>query len=146
MSISRLLKNKCGESSEEIPNIFHILSTLKSLNTLEAEGGKREAIRRHKLLASFCRKEIKKMGLKLMSNAPHFSNSVTPIILPQGISAPELRKKMEELYGISIAGAQSDYWKVRMVRIGHLGYVYKNDLARCLRAFRIVIKELNEGN
>lgn len=145
LSLLRLLKHAHDGTFFDTPSIFHILSTEKSLDLLETEGGKEAVFQRHASLASLCRKEAKKMKLRLMSHAPYFSNSVTPIILPKGVSASELRKRLAELYGISIAGAQSDYWKDNMVRIGHVGYVYQNDIVRCMRALRIILKELREN-
>ncbi|MFY9457484.1 MAG: aminotransferase class V-fold PLP-dependent enzyme [Candidatus Spechtbacterales bacterium] len=142
----RALKKMTPPSLNQMVNVFHILSTLKSLKIMEREGGKATVLKRHADLATMCRKEIKKMGLTLMSRYPNFSDSVTPIILPKNIGAAAIRRKLESLYGISIAEAQSDYWKGSMIRIGHFGYVNKVDMARCLRALRILIREEYERN
>ena len=146
LSVLRLMKNNYSGKFDDMTNIFHIMSTLKSLELMESEGGIEKILKRHKSLASLCRKEVSKMNLKLMSHAPYFSNSVTAVILPKGIKAWDLRKKLAKFYGISIAGAQADYWKENMVRIGHLGFVYKNDMVRFLRAFRILVTGLCKNN
>jgi aspartate aminotransferase-like enzyme/phosphoglycerate dehydrogenase-like enzyme len=139
LSLPRLLKTG---KFDDMPNIFHIMSTLKSLEIMESEGGKKGVEKRHEFLAELCREEISKMGLKMMSHSPYLSNSVTSVILPEWIKAKTLRNSLESLYGISIAGAQGDYWKENAIRIGHLGFVYKHDLVRCLRAMRIIINDL----
>ena len=54
-----------------------------------------------------------------MADPVYCSDSVTPALLPDGITASSVRKRLESLYGFSIAGAQGDYWKQQMVRIGH---------------------------
>ena len=77
-------------------------------------------------------------GLRPVSHAPYHSNSVTPAFVADGMAAPDLRKQLQAFYGIAIAGAQGEYWKAQMIRIGHLGFVYPGDLVRCLRALRIL--------
>jgi aspartate aminotransferase-like enzyme len=79
--------------------------------------------------------------LRPMAEPAYQSDSVTPMLLPSGVNASTLRKQLEELYGFSIAGAQGDYWKQQMVRIGHLGFVYEADIARCLRGLRTLLAD-----
>jgi aspartate aminotransferase-like enzyme len=83
-------------------------------------------------------------GLRCMADPAYCSDSVTPGLLPDSVTASFIRKQLEAQYGFSIAGAQGEYWKRQMVRIGHLGFVYDSDIARCLRSLRRLVNETSE--
>jgi alanine-glyoxylate transaminase/serine-glyoxylate transaminase/serine-pyruvate transaminase len=100
----------------------------------EAEGGIDAVLERHARLAQLVRHGVRQLGLRTMAEPPFESDSVTVAILPAGISASSIRKSMARETGIEIAGAQGDYWKPRMIRIGTLGFVTHSDVVRCLRA------------
>jgi aspartate aminotransferase-like enzyme len=67
-------------------------------------------------------------------------------LLPSEVTASTLRKQLETTYGFSIAGAQGDYWKRQMVRIGHFGFVYESDIARCLRGLRRLLADITPAS
>jgi aspartate aminotransferase-like enzyme len=66
---------------------------------------------------------------------------VTVVLLPAGLDASTIRKSVARSTGIAIAGAQGDFWKPRMLRIGTLGFVTHADVARCLRALEVALAE-----
>jgi aspartate aminotransferase-like enzyme len=76
-----------------------------------------------------------------MAAPPFESDSVTVCLLPDGISASSIRKAMARETGIAVAGAQGDYWKPAMIRIGTLGFVTESDAVRCLRALGAALAE-----
>jgi aspartate aminotransferase-like enzyme len=123
---------------DEPPSVFHVLSSLRALQLHDQDGGSDAVLARHAAMAQLVRDGLAAAGLRSVSNPPYASNSVTPAFVTGGTSAPELRKQLQAFYGLAVAGAQGDYWKAQMIRIGHLGFVYPGDLARCLRALRIV--------
>ena len=138
LSILRLLVEE--ESPREVPGIFHLLSTRASLRLMAAEGGKNAVVARHHRLAEYCRAEVKRLSLETLSHPPYQSDSVTPALTPAPQDATKLREELLNRYGFSVAGAQSDYWKSRLVRIGHVGYVTMSDVVRCMRAIRILLR------
>jgi aspartate aminotransferase-like enzyme len=107
----------------------------------DADGGRAAVLARHAAMGQRVRDSLADAGLRAVSLPPFQSDSVTPALVSEGASAPELRKQVQALYGIAIAGAQGDYWKGQMIRIGHLGFVYPADVARCLRALRVVRRD-----
>jgi aspartate aminotransferase-like enzyme len=76
-----------------------------------------------------------------MPSAPYESDSVTVVLLPAGVNASALRKAIAGHTGIAVAGAQGNYWKSRMLRIGTLGFVSRADVVRCLRGLRLALVE-----
>ncbi len=120
----------------DTPSLFHLLSTERALELFRDEGGPEAVAARHAELAQLVRDGVRRLGLELMPTAPFESDSVTVVILPPGIDAPLIRKLVAKESAIAIAGAQGDYWKPRMLRIGTLGFVSRSDVARCLRTLR----------
>jgi aspartate aminotransferase-like enzyme/lactate dehydrogenase-like 2-hydroxyacid dehydrogenase len=126
----------------DTPSLFHLMSTERALELFEEEGGAEAVAARHAELAAMVRDGVRRLGLELMPRPPFESDSVTVVILPQGIDASAIRKAVARNTAIAIAGAQGDFWKRRMLRIGTLGFVTRSDVARCLRGLRIALAEM----
>lgn len=125
-----------------VPDIFHVYSALRSLRLIEDLGGRGFFIKRHARLARYVRKFlIKQLGLQILGDIRHMSNSVTLPLFPKDIDAGQVKKMLYNYYGISVSGAQSDYWKSGFFRIGHLGYVDERVINHFLRALKVVIDE-----
>lgn len=86
---------------------------------------------RHARLAHATRAGLQAMGLELLAARP--SNSVTAALVPEGIDAPEVCRRMREVHGVIIAGGQK-HLKPRLVRLGHLGRVDRLDVLAGLGA------------
>jgi aspartate aminotransferase-like enzyme len=138
LGLLRMLLDQDRPDIRETPSVFHVLSSLRALQLHESDGGRAAVLARHAAMGQRVRDSLADAGLRPVSHPPFQSDSVTPALVADGASAPELRKQIQALYGIAIAGAQGDYWKGQMIRIGHLGFVYPTDVARCLRALRVL--------
>jgi aspartate aminotransferase-like enzyme/phosphoglycerate dehydrogenase-like enzyme len=125
----------------DTPSVFHLLSTERALEFFREEGGPAAVAARHGELAQLVRDGVRRLGLDLMPTEPFESDSVTVVILPPAIDASAIRKLVAKETAIAIAGAQGDYWKPRMLRIGTLGFVSRSDVARCLRALRVALAD-----
>ena len=125
----------------DTPSVFHLLSTARALELFRAEGGREVVAHRHSALARLVRQGVGELGLRVMPSAPYESDSVTVVILPAGLDAGAIRKSIARSTGIAVAGAQGDYWKPRMLRIGTLGFTTRADVVRCLRALRQALAE-----
>jgi aspartate aminotransferase-like enzyme len=134
ISLLRALVASRRRESLDTPSLFHLLSTARALDLFDQEGGRIAVAERHAALAEQAREGVSRLGLTTMAQAPFDSNSVTVALLPDGVSASAVRKAMARETAIAVAGAQGDYWKARMIRIGTLGFVSASDLTRCLRA------------
>ncbi|HVI40854.1 MAG TPA: alanine--glyoxylate aminotransferase family protein [Anaerovoracaceae bacterium] len=77
------------------------------------------SIARHRIMASAVRESLIRSGLELYA-LDGFSNTVTTILIPDGITFSELYNDMLEDHNIMIAGA-FDYLKDKVFRIGHMG-------------------------
>lgn len=94
---------------------------------------------RHKQLARATRNAVEKAGLKLYLESG-YSNNVTVIEIPEGITEDEILSRLRDEFCILISGC-FDVLKGKVVRIGHMGEnANKEDLAQTLEALQKVLE------
>ncbi|WP_138205479.1 pyridoxal-phosphate-dependent aminotransferase family protein [Haloimpatiens lingqiaonensis] len=99
-------------------------------------------IERHKDIAHRVRHSLIEGGLELYP-LDSFSNTVTTINIPEGITYKEIYEDMLNKHNIMIAGA-FDFLKDKVIRIGHMGEnCYEEKLYLTLKALNSVLKEHN---
>lgn len=95
---------------------IHLIYALdKALDNILSEN----SIKRHKTIASAVRYAIEKAGLEIYAQSG-CSNTVTAVVLPDGIDFETVQKYILDNYGILIAGSFG-YLKDKVIRIGHMG-------------------------
>lgn len=139
-SLPRLLREEKCYKNNTIMSIFHILATNRSLKILNHIG--------HIAIANLCdgyakacRESAIKLGLELPVTEEFQSAAITFILLPSNIDASLFRKTLEQEYGFIVSGAQNEFLKPRLIRVGHTGYIKKHDTIRMLRALKILLRE-----
>ncbi|MFC3107503.1 pyridoxal-phosphate-dependent aminotransferase family protein [Undibacterium arcticum] len=76
---------------------------------------------RHQRLAEACRRAVRAWGLEIQcADSTVYSPVLTGVMMPDGIDADAVRKKIYERFNMSL-GAGLGKMKGRMFRIGHLG-------------------------
>lgn len=91
-----------------------------------------------RMLADATRAACKAMGMELFSKNP--VDSVTAMVVPDGVDEGQLRKTMRSKYGMQIAGGQ-DHIKGKVIRIGHMGYVDSADTLAVIGALELALIE-----
>jgi aspartate aminotransferase-like enzyme len=118
-------------------SVFYALDV--ALELMIAEG--REAIfERHQSIGDYVRWRAKNMGLKLLADHDRASNTVTAILLPEGIDGKALLKKVREVDGVVFGGGQEQL-DGKIFRVGHLGFFEEADLVEALDKFEIRLRE-----
>ncbi|OFV68090.1 MAG: class V aminotransferase [Candidatus Syntrophoarchaeum caldarius] len=105
------------------------------------EEGVDARIRRHTHLASMVRDAVKEWGLELfprLNDVSRYSNTVTAIKMPEGISADELRSRAKKM-GVVIAGGQ-ERLKGKIFRIGTMGNIREKDVLMVLEVVERVLR------
>ena len=103
-----------------------------ALEMMRNEG--REAIfARHAQIAAYTRDRARAMGLRLFADPAHASQTVTSILVPEGLEAKALTKALREREQVVVAGGQ-DRLEGKLIRVGHLGYVHEPDVRACMDA------------
>ncbi len=101
---------------------------------------KGDYVERHKKIANGVREALTQAGLELYP-LDGYSNTVTTVLIPEGISFNEIYNSMLEDHNIMIAGA-FDYLKDKVIRIGHMGEnCYEDKIYMTLKALDNVFKK-----
>lgn len=117
--------------------ISHIYGLNCALDRILEKG---DYIERHNKIANGVRKALKQAGLELYP-LDGYSNTVTTVLIPEGISFDEIFNSMLEDHNIMIAGA-FDYLKDKVIRIGHMGEnCYEDKMYITLKALDNVLKK-----
>ena len=113
------------------PAVSIYYSMDKAFELMRAEG--LEGIfTRHEDIASYTRQRVKSLGLKLVPVDEKFaSNTVTAVWWPDGIDGKALSKRAREEFGLVLGGGQGKL-EGKIFRVGHLGYVSKDDVVSAL--------------
>ncbi|MCC7363077.1 MAG: alanine--glyoxylate aminotransferase family protein [Dehalococcoidia bacterium] len=113
----------------------------KAFELMRAEGLE-SIFTRHEAIASYTRERVKSWGLSLVPVEEQYaSNTVTAVWWPEGIDGKALSKRAREEFGVVLGGGQGKL-EGKICRVGHLGWVNKQDVSDALD---IVEKLLGEA-
>lgn len=91
------------------------------------------------MMAQATRAAVKALGLLLFAADP--VDSVTAIVVPQGVDEAALRKTMRNVYGMHIAGGQGEM-QGKIIRISHMGYVDAFDTLGVIAALEMTLASM----
>jgi aspartate aminotransferase-like enzyme len=103
----------------------------KALDMMDAEGLE-QITSRHAALGDYTRARVQSLGLKLLAG-PHASNTVTSVLVPEGVEGGALLSMLNKEYGTVLAGGQGKL-AGKIFRIGHLGLVERSDIDAAIEA------------
>jgi len=89
--------------------------------------------------AEATRAAARALGLGLLSSSP--SDSVTALVVPEGIDGAALPKTMADEFGTRIAGGQA-HLKGRIIRFSHMGYLDAFDVLAAVGALEMALARL----
>ncbi|HBN07830.1 MAG TPA: aminotransferase [Cyanobacteria bacterium UBA8530] len=123
------------------PAISTVYALHRAVELLREEGLE-NIFARHELLTKMVRAGVRAMGLKLLVEEDRIaSRAVTAVFPPDGISPHQLRAKVQEKFGIVLAGGQGGL-KDSIFRIGHIGNYRPADILIALAALEVVLREM----
>ncbi len=120
------------------PAISLILALKESLKLMKEEGWENVTMR-HSILARATREAVSALGLSIFGY--HASNVLTAVLIPSSVNEKELRKKMQDEYGILVAGGQAQL-SGKIIRIAHLGWIDSLDVIAVISALEMSLKDL----
>ena len=128
--------------TQPISDISALREAVERVLAEGAESAEGSSIHRHRRIAAAVRESVINSGLELYA-LEGFSNTVTTILVPEGILFSELFDEMLRDHNIMIAGA-FDYLKDKVFRIGHMGENCREEkLYLTLKALDSVFKKHN---
>jgi aspartate aminotransferase-like enzyme len=114
-----------------------VAALAESLDLIVSEGLD-AVIARHERNAKAVRAAVEELGLTLFSRAP--CNATTPVLPPAG-TAQAIAARMDERYGVRIAGGQGKL-KGTILRLGHLGFYDEADMRTMISALEGALRDL----
>lgn len=100
-----------------------------------------DSIKRHKDMGLALREAIRNAGLSLYG-LDSYSNTVTTLLIPEGIAFKDVFEKMINEHNIMIGGA-FDYLEGKVIRIGNMGEnCYREKIYNTLKGLNTVLTEL----
>jgi len=137
-NLKRARKSLSGWDTPYTPAITLILALNKTLGMIRKEGLEK-IWQRHSLLARATREAAKALGLELLSKNP--IDSVTAIVLPEGVDGKKVTKMMRDEFGVTVAGGQGSL-AGKIVRIAHMGYMSEFDTLVAISALEMALSRL----
>jgi aspartate aminotransferase-like enzyme len=123
-------KAEAGQTNFTSP-VAMVIGLRKVLEMMREEG-LQNVFARHARLADATRTALRQLGLQLLAvGIP--SNAVTGAYLPAGIDGGAFTKKLQEEYGVTVAGGQAQL-KGKIFRVAHLGYADTLDVITAMAA------------
>jgi aspartate aminotransferase-like enzyme len=118
-------------------SLFYALDL--ALEMLLAEG--LEAIFvRHQRLGDYVRRHVRAIGLQLLADSAHTSNTVTAVRVPEGIDARVLLNTLRERDQVVLAGGQK-HLVGKILRIAHMGCCKVRELFTALNCLQVGLQE-----
>ena len=121
------------------PNVS-MTYAMKEALTMVLEEGLDARIKRHHVGAEATRAAAQALGLELFANEGDYSNTLTAIKMPEGVTDDQLRGTMRNKYNIELAGGQ-DHLKGNVFRIGHMGLTGLFELSATFTCLEMTLKE-----
>lgn len=117
-----------------------LIIALKEALTMMKQDGLQNIFLRHKKMAEATRQAMKALGLELFAPTAA-SDVVTAVKVPQGIDGEKLVKTMRDIYGVTIAGGQSEL-KGKVFRIAHMGFIEEFDIIVGISCLEKVLSQM----
>ncbi len=132
---------KSGEKSQTpyTPSVSMTYAMNEALSMV-LEEGLDARIKRHHTGAEATREAAKALGLELFAREGDYSNTLTGIKMPEGVTDSQLRGTMRDKYQIELAGGQ-DHLSGNIFRIGHMGITGLQELAMTFTCLEMTLKE-----
>jgi aspartate aminotransferase-like enzyme len=123
------------------PAVSVVFAMQEGLRMLEEEGLD-NVYARHRRLADATAAGLEAIGFQLFAAEGYRSATVTGALPPAGLDVSAFRKRLNQKYGVIIAGGQGKMTG-KMIRVGHLGAVTEGDIVQVLWAIEQVLEELD---
>ena len=123
------------------PNVALLYGLDVALDMMLDEGME-NVFNRHREIADFTRAKVQGMGLSLLADAAHASDTVTAINVPEGTDGSMLVEMMRAEHSVVLASGQGPL-QGKIFRIGHMGMVTKEDIEEVIKALEETLPKVS---
>ncbi len=122
------------------PAVSVVYALSVSLDMILKEGIQ-NVFKRHARIGQMTRDGVKALGLSMFADERYASNTVSSIVVPDGVDGKKLRQLVQSEHDIVLAGGQQRL-DGKIFRIGHLGLVSEKDITDLLKALKDVLPKV----
>ncbi len=140
----RAYKRSRGKAQTPYTPALPLFFALQEACRIIKEEGMEQRIKRHRQAAKAVREAAVAMGLELfpkLNAISSYSNTVTAIKLPRGVSDKDFRAAVRRK-GVIVAGGQEQL-SGKIFRIGSMGNFTSKEILTAVQAVELTLKELN---
>ena len=105
------------------------------------EEGMDAVFRRHARLGDLTRRSVADLGLDLLAEEAHASNTVTAVKVPEGVDGGRLSELLRTEHSVVVAGGQGKL-SGKIFRVGHMGWVSEEDIREAVRAIETALPQV----
>lgn len=142
LDLRKELKSQKAGSTAYTPAVSLVAGLYQATQQILSQGIDR-IVEDAEQMATCTRAGLTALGFKLLSSSP--ANAVTAAFSPEGVDSEQLRKKLEESYGVKVAGGQGKL-KGKIIRIAHLGYFDLLDVFSVLSAIELCLASMGHDS
>lgn len=135
----RMYKKSLADDDTPFTSSVSLVVALDEALTLILETGVATVLKQCETMAKATRAGVEAMGLSLFAKRP--SNGVTAVNVPSGVDGKKLTAKIQERYGVTLAGGQGEM-AGKLFRVAHMGAISPFDILVALSAIELAIAEL----
>lgn len=139
LDMKKMRKSGAKSQTPYTPSVSMTYAMREALSMV-LEEGLDARIKRHHIGAEATREAAKALGLELFAREGDYSNTLTGINMPEGVTDAQLRGTMRDKYQIELAGGQ-DHLSGNIFRIGHMGVTGLQELAMTFTCLEMTLKE-----
>ncbi len=139
LDLKKMRKSGAKSQTPYTPSVSMTYAMNEALSIV-LEEGLDARIKRHHTGAEATREAAKALGLELFAREGDYSNTLTGIKMPEGVTDKQLRGTMRDKYQIELAGGQ-DHLSGNIFRIGHMGVTGLQELAMTFTCLEMTLKE-----
>jgi aspartate aminotransferase-like enzyme len=136
------MKKAAGEGSGATTPPLSLLYAFDAALNLMLTEGIEQVWARHASLGAQMRAGVDRLGLRLFADPAFASNTVTAILMPDGVTSASVIKALSADYGIDVASWQGK-GEEQVIRVGHMGWCDAEDLEIVLDALAEVVPRLS---
>lgn len=103
--------------------------------------GMESVFARHTRLADYTRRSMKSLGLQLLADEAHASDTVTSVKIPEGVDGGKLSELLRTEHSVVAAGGQGPLMG-KIFRIGHMGRVTEADIQEVTQALEVTLPKV----
>jgi aspartate aminotransferase-like enzyme len=121
------------------PAVNTVRALAACIAEVESRGGIGVMIANARACAGIVREAAERLGLALFADHP--SDSVTALVMPDGVNGRDVKARLESEHGILVADGQDNLCG-KLISVGHMGFVTEANTRAFVAALEAVLTEL----